>query len=279
MRIFRPVVSRSVISAACFFALPMMVFAAGGTAAPSPAMPKAQPVRSVKVWTNEDVEALGPRFATPAPAAAPAQAAAPATRAAMSVAAPALPPEQDPRWYSQQLEALESELADVSAQEEALQNFRATSKGLPTGLNVAAPCQGVGTDNLIAQLDARRQEIEQQIDTLGDSARTKGLPPGILVEGRGLVSPEAPLTQEQQRAALLEAYSDLSDQLAESQDTVAAMNSDAASRRITLSQPNARWGGNLTANMQQSLYNQQSELQSQISAIQDQAQTLGVTTE
>jgi len=278
MRILRPFAFRSAISAGFLFALPMMAFA-GGTAASSPAAPTPQPVRSVKVWTNEDVEALGPRFATPTPPPVPAQAASVVPRPAQSVAAPALPPEQDPRWYSQQLEALESELADVSAQEEALQDFRATNKGLPTGLNVAAPCQGVGTDNLIAQLDARRQEIEQQIDALGDSARTNGLPPGILVEGRGRVSPETPLTPEQQQAALLEAYRNLSDELAAAQDTVAAMDSDAASRRITLSQPNARWGGNLTANMQQNLSNQQSELQSQISAIQDQAQALGVTTQ
>jgi len=277
MRIFQPFAVRSAISAAFLLILPAIALAGGGTTVP--ASPKPRPVREIKVWTNEDVQALGPRFE---PASQPVQtrAAEPAAPSAKSaISAARVEPDQDPRWYAQQLGGLESELTEVSAHEDQLRNFRATSKGMPTGLNVVAPCVGVGTDNLIAQLDARRQEILQQIDAIGDTARTSGMPPGILVEGRGRVSPEVPLTPKEQQAALVDHYRDLSADLDQTQGTVAAMDSDAASRAITLIQPDSRWGGNMTTNMQQNLYNQESELQSQISAIQDEARTSGVTIE
>ena len=277
MRIFHPFAVRSAVSAAFLLILPATALAGGGTSVP--VSPKAQPVREIKVWTNEDVQALGPRF-EPASQPVQAQAASSESLAAKSVnLAARVEPEQDPRWYAQQLGGLESELAEVSAHEDQLRNFRATSKGMPTGLNVVAPCVGVGTDNLIAQLDARRQEILQQIDAIDDTARTNGMPPGILVEGRGRVSAEVAMTPKQQLAALVDQYRDLSADLEQTQGTVAAMDSDAVSRAIVLIQPDSRWGGNMTTNMQQNLYNQESELQSQISAIQDEARTSGVTIE
>ena len=277
MRIFQSFAFRSAISAAFLLTLPAIALAGGGTTVPAP--PKAQPVREVKVWTNEDVQALGPRFepASEPLSALAAQPVAPSTKSAISAAR--VEPEQDPRWYAQQLGGLESELEEVSAHEEQLRNFRATSKGMPTGLNVVAPCVGVGTDNLIAQLDAQRLEILRQMDAIDDTARTNGMPPGILVEGRGRVSPEVPLTPKEQQAALLDQYRDLSADLEQTQGTVAAMDSDAASRAIVLIQPDSRWGGNMTTNMQQNLYNQESDLQSRISAIQDEARTSGVKIE
>ncbi len=48
--------------------------------------------------------------------------------------------------------------------------------GVPTiGLVLNAPCEGITTDNLIGQLDARRQDINEQIDSLEDAVRTSGL--------------------------------------------------------------------------------------------------------
>ena len=277
MRIFQSFAFRSAISAVFLLTLPAIALAGGGASVP--ASPKAQPVREIKVWTNEDVQALGPRF-EPASQPVQAQAASSESLAAKSaIPAARVEPEQDPRWYAQQLGGLESELEEVSAHEEQLRNFRATSKGMPTGLNVVAPCVGVGTDNLIAQLDAQRLEILRQMDAIDDTARTSGMPPGILVEGRGRVSPEVPLTPKEQQAALVDHYRDLSADLDQTRGTVAAMDSDAASRAITLIQPDSRWGGNMTTNMQQNLYNQESDLQSRISAIQDEARTSGVKIE
>lgn len=269
MRTFRSFAFRSTLSAAFLLAVPGISLAGGAT--PAPASPQPRPVTEKKIWTNEDVEALGPRFEMPSQPAQAAQSAPAASPAANATAWTApIPPDKDPLWYSQQLASLESELADVSAHEADLQNFRATSKGLPTGLNVVAPCEGITTGNLIAQLDARRQEIEAEIDALGDTARTNGMAPGILVDGRGRVNPYVPLSPDKQRAQLEAQLSDFSSELAGTQDTVSAMNSDAASQNIALLQPDSKWGGNLTTNMQQNIYDRQSDLQSQIDAIQSQ---------
>jgi len=277
MRIFRPLGFRSALFASFLLMIPAVALAAGGTSSPAPASPK--PVRDVKVWTNEDVEALGPRFESPAQTAQPQPAAPSVPSARQTVSAAPIAREQNPQWYAQQLGAFESALAELSAREEALRNFRATSKGLPTGLNVVAPCEGITTDNLIAQLDARRHEILAEIDAVGDTARESDMPPGILVEGRGRVSAETPLTPQRERAALVQRYRGLADELAQTRNTIAAMQSDTASRNIALLQPDSRWGGNLTTNMQQNLYGRQSELESQISAIQDQAQASGANIE
>jgi len=262
---------RSLCSASLLLILPTFAVA-GGTN--TPASPDPKPDRQVKVWTNEDVEALGPRF-EPARATAQTAPVAPAAATVRAASAP-LPPEQDPRWYSQQLAALETELESISNQASELREFRATSTGLPTGLNIVAPCEGITTDNLIAQLEGRRQEILEQIDALGNTAFENGLPAGILVEGRGRVSAETPLTPEQQEKALVERYESLSDQLADTQQTIVAMHDDVASQGATLLPANARWGGNMTTNLLENLRGQQSALESDLSATEDQMRSAGV---
>lgn len=276
MKTFGRFVLRSVVSASLAFALPVVALAGGG--ANPPASPQPRPVREVKVWTNDDFAALGPRSeSTSEPA--PASAARPTAAVAAPASAAPLPSGEDPQWYAEQLTGLEDELASVAAREQQLRQFRATGTGLPTGLNVVAPCQGVGTDNLIAQLAARRQEIEQQIDALGDTARSNGMPPGILVQGRGRVSIEKPLTPEQQQESLIDRYRSLSDDLAQAQATIASMHADTASRRMTLLQPDSRWGGNMTTNLLQGLYGRESALQSELSAIEDEARSSGLAAE
>jgi hypothetical protein len=272
MRIPGHVSFRCVCSASLLLVLPAIAFAGGANA---PASPHPKPDRQIKVWTNEDVEALGPRFepARETVQVTPRGAAAVTLKA---VSAP-LPPEQDPRWYAQQLAPLESELESVSNEASELRRFRATATGLPTGLNLVAPCEGVGTDNLIAQLEARRQELLDQMDALADTARANGMPPGILVEGRGLVSTETPLTLQQQEKALVERYQSLSDQLADTRQTIVAMHEDVASQGATLLQPRAGWGGNMTTNLLEGLYAQQSAFESEISAAEDQMRQAGLS--
>jgi hypothetical protein len=269
METLRHISFRSLCSASLFLILPSFAVA-GGTNTPTSPHPK--PDRQVKVWTNEDVEALGPRFE---PARETAQA-APVRPAAVIVNAAPLPPEQDPRWYAEQLAALETELASVSSQASELRQFRDTSAGLPTGLNIVAPCEGITTDNLIAQLETRRQEILEQIDALGNTALENGLPPGVLVEGRGRVSSETPLTPEQQEKALVERYESLSTQLSDTQQTIVAMHEDVASQGATLLPANARWGGNMTTNLLENLRGQQSALESELSATEDQMRSVGL---
>jgi hypothetical protein len=259
--------------------IPAAAFPGGAS---TPTSPQPRPDRTVKVWTNDDLATLGPPFETASQTSTipitPSTAAheVPDSNLAQGTPRIRLNPAQDPQWYSQQLAALEAELAAVASKEEQLRDFRATGTGLPTGLNIAAPCEGVGTDNLIAQLDARRQEIEQQIDALDDTARQNDMPPGILAEGRGRVAPSAPLKPEEQRALLLAAHDQLSEQLVETQYVVADMNAEAAAKGAVLLQPQPGNGGNLTTNLLEQFNIQADTIQSQISLVDDDARHLGV---
>ena len=69
-----------------------------------------------------------------------------------------LPPEKDPLWYAQQLAALSAEFDATSIKEERLRQFRTTGSapGVRIGLQLNAPCEGITTDNEIAQLAIRR---------------------------------------------------------------------------------------------------------------------------
>jgi hypothetical protein len=270
MRIPGLVVFRSLLSIGLVCAIPSLLCAAGGASSATPAKPKAD--QTVKIWTNEDVEALGPRF-QPTEQGKVETAAANALRAPEASVPTA--PERDPRWYAQQLASLESELDAVSTEEGQLRHYRETSTGLQPGLNIYAPCIGVGTDNLIAELDARRQEIEQEIDQLGDTARENSVAPGALVEGRGRVAAESAPTAQQERAQLVADYGRLSNELLDTQLTVIGMRDDADVRHETLLQPETRWGTSMTSNYLRDVYNQQNQLEGQIDAVQDGLRQIG----
>lgn len=259
----------SIFSASLLLLFPMIALAAGAN---GPAQPKPD---TKKVWTNEDLKNLPPITEQPY-RPAPPDAAFEAEMANVESSG-VLPPEKDPRWYAEQLALLDDELAGVSGEEDQLRHFRETSTGLEAGLNVEEPCYGVTTDNRIAQLEAQRQEILQELDDLADTARVNDMPPGILVEGRGLVSPEIPLTPEQQNEVLVERYNDLAGQLEETQIIVDSMREDANAHHETLLQPDPRWGGNMTTNLLQNLYQRQDDLGAQIDATQDELKRAGVT--
>ena len=168
-------------------------FAAGtekpGKNAPEP---KPRPDVTTKVYTNDDLGGWQ-HAATPAPAS---ELQPDETQGAISVASPSrvsrgaaasrapINPEQNPQWYGEQLNKAQEELAAVQNREAQLMDFRASdstdSNGLTIGLVLNAPCEGITTDNLISQLDARRQKIGEQIDSLEDTARTNGLPSGAI---------------------------------------------------------------------------------------------------
>jgi len=159
----------------------------------SPARP--HPDRDRKVWTNDDVMALGAPYRGTGTPAADADASAatsnqipviqdatPPALQPLAVGAAPLSQEQDPRWYAQQMAALEEQLASIDSEAQRIRSFQATSTGLQTGLTLDAPCDGITTDNLLAQLDARRQQVLQQVDDLGDAARRNDIDPGLLTE-------------------------------------------------------------------------------------------------
>lgn len=252
-----------------------------------PAKPAASPkpdTQQKKVWTNDDVERLNPDFVAVSGKKTTVESAAPATvtvapaaaqPARVAVAVP-LAPEKNPAWYGQQLAMLQEQLSAVEGRENELRNFRNTATGLPTGLILNAPCTGITTDNLIANLDAQRQEILAQIDALGDLARSNGLPPGILVEGRGLVQTAVQPSMAEQRTTVTEVVRGATAQLADVQATVASMQDQAASLNAALQQPTPGFGGNMTTDLLERLGGQAAALQDAIDSAGDAARTLGM---
>jgi hypothetical protein len=268
-------------------AAPVATFAAGaGGTKPAAGSPK--PDSQKKTWTNDDVARLNPEFDANRPAqtaaaetapssassAAPAQSALQASIAVVSVAP--LDPQQDPQWYAQQLDPLEAELDGIAAREAQLRQFRATSSGLPTGLVLGAPCEGISTDNLISQLNARRQEISQEIDALGDTARRNGVPPGILVEGRGRARIVSQSNSGDQRAALAQQAREAADELAQIRGTVAGMQEQLSAQGIAMLPVTPGNGGNMTTDLLNQLDSRASALQNAISGAEDEARSMAI---
>jgi hypothetical protein len=186
-------------------------------------------------------------------------------------------PEQDPRFYILQMASLENELASVASQEQQLRTFRETSTGIQPGLQLYAPCEGVSTDNLIAQLDARRSEILQQMDAVSDTARRNDISPGILRDASDLVATlETPLSPEEQQDMLKMQAHDLARELDETRGIAQASEAQAQSQGITLAEPSANAGGNMTTNMLEDVDRRAQVLQGQISEVEDQARHNGI---
>jgi hypothetical protein len=238
---------------------------------PAPA-PKPRPDEAKKVYTNDDFGWYSPRTSA---SQSDQSTAASSSSSATSGSDIALPdPHQDPQWYAEQATALENDLQIIESKENALQQFRATSAGLPTGLDLSAPVEGITTDDYIAQLESRRQQIEEQLNDLADLARVNGLPPGTINQPSESAPPPPPI--EEQREALTAEYRDVADQLAETQATLDAMQQQAAARNITLLPVVPGEGGNLTTNLVNNLNTQESLLQNALSEVEDDARTLGV---
>jgi hypothetical protein len=251
----------------------------------SPARP--HPDTDRKVWTNDDVMALGaPYRETGTPAAdvdasaatsnqVPViQGATPAVLQPLAVGAAPLSQEQDPRWYAQQMAALDEQLASIDSEEQRIRSFQATSTGLQTGLTLNAPCDGITTDNLLAQLDGRRQQVLQQVDDLSDTARRNDLAAGLLTEASAETL--VPVSPDDQRAALAREYQERSDELARTRQVVQDMQTQAAAQNITLLPPSPGEGGNMTTDLLQRLDDRAQELQSQIIAVEGSALSAGV---
>ena len=267
------------VGAFVFLGVAPLALAAGDPAKPAPS-PKPDVQR--KVWTNDDVERLNPsfsEFASKQPKATASRvsgAVTPAAPAEVAIAAP-LPSEKNPAWYGGELANLQAELAAIEDRTNQLRNFRNTGTTAGTGLILNAPCTGISTDNLIANLESQRQEILAQIDALGDLARANGLPAGILVEGRGLVYPVAaqPTTAEQ-RAQLVRSIGSAQAEFGDIEATLAGMHAQVASLNASLQQPTPRFGGNMTTDLLERLGNRASALQGEIDSASDAARALGV---
>jgi hypothetical protein len=238
----------------------------------------AKPDREKKVYTNDDLEAwrqgAAPRTVLAAPAAATLEI------SSVRTIVPAVPydPERDPVWYARQEVALEDQVAHLDAQIAQLRNYRATGSGMTLGLSIYAPCVGVGTDNLIAELVEQRQAITAQISDLEDTARRNVIPPGTFVDAPTLVAAEAgrvKLTPAGERARLTARLDRLSEDLSQVTGVVRDMEQDTASRGMTLLRYTGE-GGNMTTNLLQDLGSQANGLRAQINVVSDEAHRAGV---
>lgn len=247
---------------------------AGGDPAKAGSKPAAKPDAERKVWTNDDVAQLNPQYVAGAGKSAtqitviPSLVVTPEGPKIVTQSVASSIPEQDPAWYAQQLDTLQSELAGIQAREHRLRNFRSTGTGIQPGLELNAPVEGISTDNLIANLAAEHQALAEQIDTLQDLARRNGFSPGQLV----LPEPSA----AEQRAGVSETLRSANAQLNGLAVTEAVMQAQAAELHSTLQQPTPGFGGNMTTDLLNRLDNRAAQLQSSIDNADSAARALGI---
>jgi hypothetical protein len=263
---------------------PTATYAPSATPTPS----ATRPDREKKVYTNDDIDQMWPKEQGAANAAptASANALGPAqVRRSFSVSRAArarivqVSPERDPVRYAAQMEALNVELDSISSREASLRDFRATGTGpgLTIGLQFDAPCDGITTDNAIAQLEMRRREIEEQIDELQVAARQNGVSPAVFQNPAEILqAAQKPLSPGQERAELRERQSELIGKLDGVQNQLAGMSNAAAAQGITLLPVTPNWGGNLTTNRIQSLDERASQIQNAISENEEAARRAGL---
>lgn len=283
----------------CFFCVaPIPVFAGGtedhvaaGTSS-GPASPRPHPIQEKKIYTNDDIDALAGRYgggvALQPGALRPTMANAASSIAnqrlgvspdAQSAELESMTHEKDPRWYVKQIVALDAELEETDSKVQQLREFRATGTGLPVGLILSAPCEGITTDNEIEQLALRRQQLERQIGELDDTARRNGFSPGFLRDAPELaqeLQSSVPLTPEQEQAVLMGQLRRLGRELVLVQGAVEGMRSEAGARGITLLPYAPETGGSPTADFLQRMDARASVLKSQIGAAEDDARLAGV---
>jgi hypothetical protein len=282
-RFLSPVLVLLAANIICGCSIP--AYASGG--AEGAAAKQPVPDSEKKVFTNDDLEAKygKPSVATEmenSQAIAASKESTPPAPVARSSGAlhETLPPEKDPEWYARQTVSYSDEIAAIDSEAQRLIQFRApgNTPGAGTGLILNAPCEGLTTDNQIAQLLTRRQEIEAQMADLEDTARRNDMPPGLFVDAAAIVaasSQTAPLTPAQQRDALADRLAELSDELEQTQGVVADMAADTSARRMTLLRPNG-YGGNMTTDLLERLGARSSRLQSEISTVADEALRAGI---
>lgn len=165
-----------------------LVLAMAGTsrAAEKPRPTQANEKQPKKVWTNEDLEQLRSRgLISVVGQEAPAQAAP----AAQATEAPELTTFRvfesrldDPVWYAQQADQLQTALdcATAALQQEQDSLAAAKDRNSAPGVALDKPSVGVTPEAALALLQAQVDQIQMQLDALSDLARQHDIPPGAM---------------------------------------------------------------------------------------------------
>jgi hypothetical protein len=278
----------AILAAMLFFVIAAPAFAAGDDTPAKTTATAARPDHEKKVFTNDDIDQMWPKAQAPASVAQSSSASATRTPAVQKPAAVsraarvtnvALSPEKNPVWYATQIESLNAELESISSRETSMRNFRenGTDSGVQVGLQFGAPCEGITTDNAIAQLAIRRQEIEQQINDLQEMAQQNGISPTVVQDAPEILqAAQKPLSPRQQEVALQRRQGELIEKLDSVQNELAGMSDQAAAQGIVLLPVTPDWGGNLTTNLIQTLDNRTGEIRNALSANEDAARQAGL---
>jgi hypothetical protein len=276
------------LAAILICAAPTLAFASGDDKKPSARKTEAvpRPDRDRKVFTNDDFDQMWPKQQTTTAGAQsnPTSTATPraqrqSTSAAFGINA-STNPAKDPLWYAQQAAALSAELDAIAIEETNLRNFRASgaAPGPNTGLQLNAPCSGISTDNAIAQLALRRQEIEDQLAALADTAQQNDMPPGILRDAPAiLAAAQSPLTPAQDRASLEDRQRQLANELRDTQDQLSGMSAQVSASGANLIPATPGFGGNMTTDLIQRLDNRAGNIQRAIDETEDAALQAGAS--
>jgi hypothetical protein len=281
MRMTMPVVSLfpALLSAVLLCASAIPAFASGDDKPQRPAAPVTtnaatpRPDREKKVFTNDDIDRMWPKSKAPASANAPQpqQGSIVSSRLTRTAAMP-VPPERDPLWYAQQIESLTAQRDRIAQKEYSLRQYRqaGTGAGLRFGLNLYAPCEGFTTDNEIQQLALQRQQIDQQLAALEDTAHRNDLEPGILRDAPViLAAAQKPPTPEEIQAALKERQAQLLSELSATQNELADMSAEAAALNAALLRPTRGWGGNMTTDLLDTLDHRADEIKAALDETED----------
>jgi hypothetical protein len=166
----------------------LSAFFALAFAMPSRAVEKPRPVQAdqnhpPKIWTNDDMDQLHWRGLISIVGQEPNEAATPSATAPSETPAPVYNSQlEDPTWYAQKSADLREELdkrqAALREQQTALVN--AANGITQPGVAMDQPSAGVTPEAGLANLAAQVQEVQNQLDELGDLARQNGIAPGVL---------------------------------------------------------------------------------------------------
>jgi len=169
-------------------ALPSLAIAAfaafSSPAAQSAQAPSAPPPPNdapVKVWTNDDLRALGSvPLSFDSEAVASVQGAQAAGSAAPPQAKPLLPKTKDPGWYRVQLAPLHAEVAQIEAKQRQIRAQLASHRGGTNALNMVEDPEAMNPQGVIEALEQGRKVLLAEIDALEDLAQRNAIPPGEL---------------------------------------------------------------------------------------------------
>lgn len=175
------------------------------SASKSLATPRPRPKTQRKIFTNEVLEELESKSPVTAPLEAPAVEAAapnvdpPAARSSTAAIAKIEPyvKERDLGWYRGQFASLRAELERIDRLIRRLREFRATGRGMMSGIVLGEPGLRLTPENEIEQLGLHRRELQRQIDELEDTARRSDIEPGFLLASSPYVTSSATQSRPQ----------------------------------------------------------------------------------